>query len=102
MCPDKEHLWPRNDNGNVMKPKYALVSTHTARRSGITNLYNLGVLDNRELRSISGHQSDKTLDIYIKTTASEQAAKVFDKLMKKKEENKPDGKASVVRMKKAK
>lgn len=102
MCPDKEHLWPRNDNGNVMKPKYALVSTHTARRSGITNLYNLGVLDNRELRSISGHQSDKTLDIYIKTTASEQAAKVFDKLMKKKEESKPDGKASVVRMKKAK
>lgn len=99
-CPDNEHLWLRDENGKVLKPKYALISTHTARRSGITNLYNLGVLDNRELRSISGHQSDQTLDIYIKTSASEQSTKVFNKLMKKKGGSNPDGKAEIIDMKK--
>jgi hypothetical protein len=29
----------RNDDGDVIKYRYDLVTSHTARRSGITNLY---------------------------------------------------------------
>ena len=100
-CYDGIHLWERDEQGNVLKPKYALISTHTARRSGITNLYKTGLFDSRELRSMSGHRSDKVLDIYIKTTTSEQSTRIYDKLTKLKNERTAKGKAQRVRLNKA-
>lgn len=80
-CP----LYERNKHGQVIRPKYELVSSHTARRSSITNLYKSGLLNNREIMSISGHQSERVFEGYIKVGTSEQAQRVGKKLMKAKE-----------------
>jgi integrase len=77
-------LYERNERGQVIRPKYELVSSHTARRSSITNLYKTGLLDSREIMSISGHQSEKVFENYIKVGTSEQAQRVGKKLMKAK------------------
>lgn len=73
-------LWERNTHGEVVRPKYELVCSHTARRSGTTNLYKLGVLTDLELRSITGHQSQKVFENYIRIGKSEQAQRVGDKI----------------------
>lgn len=78
-------LYERNGRGQVIRPKYELVSSHTARRSSITNLYKSGLLDNREIMSISGHQSERVFENYIKVGTSEQAQRVGKKLIKAKE-----------------
>ena len=100
VCLDGVHLWERDEEGNILKPKYAMITTHTARRSGITNLYNTGVFDTKELRAMSGHQSDDNLDLYIKTSVSEQSTKIYLK-MKKLKEGKKGQKAQKISLNKA-
>lgn len=73
-------LWERNAKGEVIRPKYELITSHTARRSGVTNLYKTGLLDTREMMSISGHLSEKVFEKYIKVGTSEQAARIAAKL----------------------
>ena len=71
----------RDDKGYVIKPRYAMVSTHTARRSCITNLY----LSNRftipQLMSISGHKSEKAFNEYI-CCSSEEIADLIAEIAK--------------------
>ena len=55
--------------------------SHTSRRSGATNLYKLGVLSNMEMRSITGHQSEKVFESYIRVGLSEQAQIVAEKIL---------------------
>ena len=87
----KEHngspLYKRDSKGNVIKFKYEMVSSHTARRSGITNMYKAGLLDTREMRSISGHKTEEIFENYIKMGTRENALRIADKLLaaKKKE-----------------
>ena len=69
----KSPLWERNKHGEVIRPKYELISSHISRRSGATNLYKLSVLSNKEMRSITGHQSEKVFESYIRVGLSEQA-----------------------------
>ena len=64
----------------VPRAKYELICSHTARRSGTTNLYKLGVLSDLELRSITGHESQKNFEGYIRIGISEQAQRVGDKI----------------------
>lgn len=99
-CMDGIHLWERDEEGNALKPKYAMITSHTARRSGITNLYNTGLFDTRELRAMSGHKTDENLDLYIKTSVSQQATKIYDKLNKLRNEKIEKEAAQVVRMQK--
>ena len=73
-------LWERNKHGEVVRAKYELICSHTARRSGTTNLYKLGVLSDLELRSITGHESQKNFEGYIRIGISEQAQRVGDKI----------------------
>ena len=73
-------LWERNKHGEVIRAKYELICSHTARRSGTTNLYKLGVLSDLELRSITGHESQKNFEGYIRIGISEQALRVGDKI----------------------
>lgn len=82
---DGDPLYVRNSKGEVVKEKWELVSTHTARRSSITNLYKSGVLDTREMMSISGHKDSSVFEEYIKVGVSEQAQRVGEKLLKAKE-----------------
>lgn len=78
-------LFERNTLGQAVKPKWELVSSHTARRSSITNLYKSGILNNREMMSISGHRDERIFEEYIKVGTSEQAQLVGEKLKKAKE-----------------
>ena len=55
-----------NEDGNVIKYRYDLVTSHTARRSGITNLYLTGIFDTVQMMSISGHKDQRTFFDYIK------------------------------------
>lgn len=73
-------LYERNAQGQVVKFKYEMVTTHTARRSGVTNLYKTGVLDTHEMMAISGHQTEKVFENYIKVTKGEQADRIAIKL----------------------
>ena len=75
-------LYERNIHGQIVKFKYELVTTHTARRSGVTNLYKTGILDTREMMSISGHQTEKIFEQYIKMGKSEQADRIAAKYKK--------------------
>jgi len=78
---DGDVLFERNKNGDVVRPKYELISSHTSRRSGATNLYKMGVLSSKEMRSITGHQSEKVFEGYIRVGLSEQAQIVADKIL---------------------
>ena len=77
-------FFERDDKGHVIKPRYELVSSHTARRSGITNLYLSGSFDNFQMMSISGHKDEKTFSDYIKLSSDE----VADTIAKKMDERK--------------
>ena len=74
----------RDAKGYVVKPRYDLVSSHTARRSGITNLYLTGLYDSVQMMSISGHKDEKTFREYIKLSSDE----IADAIAKKMEERK--------------
>lgn len=87
-----DYIWQKDGKGNILKPKFSLIGTHTARRSGITNLYKTGLFNTRELRSVSGHRTDEILDHYIKTTVSEQSTSIYDKLTRLKNEHKEGAK----------
>lgn len=84
----KGELFYRDGKDNVKRPKYELATSHSARRSGITNLYTEGNLDTREMMSISGHQSEKVFAEYIKLSKLEQAMKVGSKRLGSSESTK--------------
>lgn len=73
-------LYARNAKGQVVREKFELVTTHTARRSGITNVYKNGLLDNRQMMALSGHQTERVLEEYIKVGPAEQAKRIFERL----------------------
>ena len=70
----------RNEYGDVIKCRYDLVTSHTARRSGITNLYLTGLFDTVQMMSISGHKDQRTFFDYIKLSSDEIADRIMDKL----------------------
>lgn len=78
-------LWKRDFSGNAIKYKWELVSTHTARRSAVTSMYNTGLYDVRDMMSISGHTSIKNFEGYIKRGAVQQAERIAEKAKKAKE-----------------
>ena len=66
----------------TLKPKYELVSSHTARRSAVTNMNKIGILSKREMMALTGHSTEKIFEDYIKTGAVEQAKQIAEKLSK--------------------
>ena len=65
----------RTEGGTITertRPKYELVTTHTARRSGATNMYMAGV-PAISIMKITGHTTEKSFMKYIKITAEENA-----------------------------
>ena len=74
-------LFQRNNAGQVIRPKYEMISSHTARRSGVTNMYKTGLLDTRQMMGISGHQSEKVFESYIKIGIREQARRTAMRLI---------------------
>lgn len=81
--------YERDEHGYIVKPKYELVSTHTARRSCLTNLYKLHIFSAKQLMSISGHKDEKTFYEYILLSGEEVAEEIAEKLraMESKKQN---------------
>ncbi len=68
----------KDGTGRVLKPRYECVTTHTARRTGITRLYNTGLFHDYELMAISGHKDVKVFKDYIKLSAEEMADRISE------------------------
>lgn len=58
-------------------PKYELIKTHTARRSGCTNMYKAGI-PSIEVMKISGHKTESEFLKYIKVTKEETAQNLIN------------------------
>ena len=63
----------RDSQGNVLKPRWQLISTHTARRSGITNMYLSQRYTIPQMMSVSGHREERTFKEYVKLSLDELA-----------------------------
>lgn len=57
---------------DVVKSKYEWVTTHTARRSGATNMFKAGI-PSISIMKITGHRTEKSFLKYIKVTQEENA-----------------------------
>ena len=77
-----EHEWLGKVNsqalqsGLVMTPRYNCVTTHTARRSGITNMYLTHKYTILQMMHVSGHKTQKTFMDYIKLSSDEIADEI--------------------------
>lgn len=63
----------RNPRGEAMMPRWACVTSHTARRTGITLMYASHKYSIVQMMHVSGHRTQKTFLDYIKLSADEIA-----------------------------
>lgn len=68
----------RDSEGNVVKEKWELVTTHTARRTFITNMYLTHKYSNLQIMSISGHTTEKMLLNYIRLSDDSKAEDIAE------------------------
>jgi len=68
----------------ITKPKHEWVTTHTARRSGATNMYLAGI-PTISIMKITGHRTEKSFMKYIKISQEENAELLADHEFFKKE-----------------
>ena len=80
----------RDVDGDVIRPKFELVCTHTARRSAITNLHLSRRFSAGQIMSISGH---KTEAVYLEYLCMSGAG-IADEIAAKMEAAKAEAKAS--------
>ena len=66
----------RNSKEEVMMPRYNCVTTHTARRSGITNMYLTHKYTILQMMHVSRHKTQKTFMDYIKLSSDEIADEI--------------------------
>ena len=83
---EKIETAPTATDKRTEKAKWELVSSHTARRSAVTNMTKRGELSKREMMAMTGHSTEKIFEDYIKLGTMEQAKRIADKLEKSKEE----------------
>ena len=71
-----------NEKGECIKPKWAMIATHTARRTCITNMYLARKPDGSskytlaEMMHVSGHKTESQFRAYIKCSLDEYAEMV--------------------------
>lgn len=75
-----EMLYKRDRLGRVIRQRWELVTCHTTRRSRITSLHKGGILKDEEIRSQSGHRSEKNYEKYLKIKNSEVATDIYKKM----------------------
>lgn len=68
--------YERDEDGNVLKPRYELVSSHTARRTGITLMYLSKKFNLFQMMYVSGHKTEKVFRDYIKLSSQEIADEI--------------------------
>ena len=80
----RDKIEPETDlNSNVIVPHYDCVTSHTARRTGITNMYLSHKYTIFQMMHVRGHKTQKTLMDYIKLSSEEIADEIAS--MTKKE-----------------
>lgn len=67
-------------------PKFQLITTHTARRSGATNMYLSGI-PAISIMKITGHKTEAVFMRYINMSAEDNANKLIDNKFYKKKRN---------------
>lgn len=66
-------------------PKHKFISSHTARRSFATNEYAAGDLDTGEIRSLTGHRTEKSFYKYIRETPKDMAKRIKEKFIQREQ-----------------
>ena len=61
----------------TIKPKWQMISTHTARRSFATNMYKVGI-PSITIMAVTGHRTESAFLKYIKVTPQEHAERMRD------------------------
>lgn len=72
-------IYRRDKKNRVIKPKWALISTHTARRSFVTNAIQDGTLERHEIMSVTGHKNERVFNQYDKTEKLMRAKQIAAK-----------------------
>ncbi len=72
-----EKTFERDSQGNVIKPRWQMICTHTARRSAITNMYLSKKYTVPQMMSVSGHKDERTFLDYVKILLDENAEELF-------------------------
>ena len=67
----------RDNQGNVIKSKWQMIATHTARRTGITLMYLSKKYSIPQMMSVSGHKDERTFMDYVKLSLDEKAEELF-------------------------
>lgn len=62
--------WRAGNRIDEIRPKYELISSHTARRTFITRLLRKGLLP-EQIMKITGHRNRRSFDEYVKITQNE-------------------------------
>lgn len=75
----------RDEDGDVIMPRYELVSSHTARRTAITNLYLSKLFNNIQLMHVSGHKTERAFLEYIRLSGDEIAEDIDNILQRQKD-----------------
>lgn len=84
----------RDEKGRVVRPRYELVTSHTARRSAITNLYLSKMFTERQIMSISGHKSQDCFNSYVRLSSDQIAEEIDRRVQEAKAQHakqNPDG-----------
>ena len=68
--------YKRDDMGRPLLPRWAMVRTHTARRSGITNLFISNKFNLMQMMSISGHSDIRSFKEYIRLSDEQMAEEI--------------------------
>lgn len=77
----------RNEEGQVVRPKYELVTTHTARRTGATLLHLGGALSDYQIMRVTGHRRTETFTHYLSQSGDEIAEEIAAAQQAAKEAN---------------
>ena len=70
-----------NRSGLKSVPLYEKISFHSARRSFATNVYQSGVMSLGELMSLTGHESEASLMVYLEVTREDVSKRATEKLL---------------------
>lgn len=76
-----------DERGRVLVPRWQLVCSHTARRTGLTLLFKSHKFNDRQLMSVSGHKSSQMLSKYLRMSEEEMADNIMESLNEAGNEN---------------
>lgn len=71
-----KEIFQYDEQGYPIKPRWSLVSSHTARRTAITNMFLSNKYTTGQMMYVSGHKKEKTFNNYIKLSLDEYADNV--------------------------